>query len=422
MDAMKETPIKESDKLLTFLKRFNFSEKENLFEGPASTKTEYIVANSLSIPCFVNEFWTSRQRQANSLHEISYRACFKPQLPRFFIKLLTCLGERVYDPFSGRGTTAIEAGILDRNVVANDINPISRILCEPRFYVPDLQLLKKRLDTICFKAKKAEIDLSMFYHEKTEAEIISLKEYLDYRQKSGEEDNLDRWIRMVATNRLTGHSAGFFSVYTLPPNQAVSPESQKKINEKRKQKPEYRDVKKIILKKSYSLAGDLNKAIIMRLKKAGDNALFLTKNAANTPEIESESVKLTVTSPPFLDIVQYSSDNWLRCWFNSINVEEVGKTITMAKTVEKWSSAMQAVFNEIYRVTENGGYVAFEVGEIQNGKLKLEEHVIPLGINSGFEAVCVIINEQLFTKTANIWGVDNNEKGTNSNRIVVFKK
>ena len=26
---------------------------------------------------------------------------------------------------------------------------------------------------------------------------------------------------MVATNRLTGHSAGFLSVYTLPPNQAM---------------------------------------------------------------------------------------------------------------------------------------------------------------------------------------------------------
>lgn len=33
----------------------------------------------------VNEFWTSAQRQAHSLHEISYRACFKPQLPGFFI-------------------------------------------------------------------------------------------------------------------------------------------------------------------------------------------------------------------------------------------------------------------------------------------------------------------------------------------------
>ncbi|HEU0039137.1 MAG TPA: hypothetical protein VFR76_07680, partial [Verrucomicrobiae bacterium] len=29
-----------------------------------------------SVSTFVNEFWTARQRQASSLHEVSYRACF----------------------------------------------------------------------------------------------------------------------------------------------------------------------------------------------------------------------------------------------------------------------------------------------------------------------------------------------------------
>ena len=52
---------------------------------------------------------------------------------------------------------------------------------------------------------------------------------------------MDKWIRMVATNRLTGHSKGFFSVYTMPPNQAVTAERQIIINEKRDQKAEYRD-------------------------------------------------------------------------------------------------------------------------------------------------------------------------------------
>ena len=31
------------------------------------------------------EFWTNKQRQACSIHEVSYRACFKPQLPKYFI-------------------------------------------------------------------------------------------------------------------------------------------------------------------------------------------------------------------------------------------------------------------------------------------------------------------------------------------------
>ena len=48
-----------------------------------------------NVPTCINEFWTARQRQASSLHEISYRACFKPQLPRFFIERLTQPGEVV---------------------------------------------------------------------------------------------------------------------------------------------------------------------------------------------------------------------------------------------------------------------------------------------------------------------------------------
>jgi len=53
----------------------------------------------ICVPTFINEFWTAKQRAASSLHEVSYRACFKPQLPRFFIQGLTQPGEVVYDPF-----------------------------------------------------------------------------------------------------------------------------------------------------------------------------------------------------------------------------------------------------------------------------------------------------------------------------------
>ncbi|GAG78686.1 unnamed protein product, partial [marine sediment metagenome] len=34
----------------------------------------------------------------------------------------------------------------------------------------------------------------------------------------------------------------------------------------------------------------------------------------------------------------------------------------------------------------------------------------------------IVINEQDFTKTSNIWGIKNKESGTNTNRIVLFRK
>jgi len=385
------------------------------------TKIENLEFKDKIYPKYINEFWTAKQRQSNAIHEISYRACFKPQLPNFFIELLTKEGDFVYDPFSGRGTTAIEAGILSRNVISNDINPLSKILTKARFFIPDIGQVAKRLLEIDFRHnKRADIDLSMFYHPKTESELVSLRDYLIKKNKKS--DFIDDWIKMVATNRLTGHSPGFFSVYTLPPNQAVSQESQRRINKKRNQKPEYRNIKEIILSKTQNLIKDLSGQEIRNLKKTGENGLFLSEDSRKTKKIDDNSVQLVVTSPPFLDIVQYSKDNWLRCWFNNLDAGEIEKNITMAKDITIWSDIMRDVFKELFRVVKKGGWVAFEVGEVRNGKIKLDEEIVPLGIDAGFKCVGIMINEQVFTKTSNIWGVSNNKKGTNSNRIVLLTK
>ena len=45
-----------------------------------------------------------------------------------------------------------------------------------------------------------------------------------------------------------------------------------------------------------------------------------------------------------------------------------------------------------------------------------------LGLAITTELPLVLINSQRFTKTANCWGVDNGRKGTNTNRVVVFRK
>ncbi|MGA7162294.1 MAG: DNA methyltransferase [Bacteroidota bacterium] len=374
-------------------------------------------------PTTVGEFWTAKQRQASSLHEISYRACFKPQLPRYFIERYSNEGDTVYDPFMGRGTTILEAALLKRNVIGNDVNPLSKILAAPRLEIPEIKEVEERLNEIRFRKRaKADIDLSMFFHPETEAEIASLQKYLEKRKKDRTEDRIDRWIRMVATNRLTGHSSGFFSVYTLPPNQATQPKSQIRINRIRKQTPEYRNIRNIILKKTRTLLTRVSQKHRDNLAAVRARARLLSTDARRTTTIKTGTIQLTVTSPPFLNIVQYSNDNWLRCWFNGIDEKAIAPLITMSRTIEEWSGVMGGVFNELFRITKLSGCIAFEVGELRNGTMKLEEYVIPLGEHAGFHCEDIFINKQKFTKTANIWGIENNESGTNTNRIVLFRK
>jgi hypothetical protein len=267
-----------------------------------------------------------------------------------------------------------------------------------------------------------DCDLGMFFHPNTEAEIRGMRRWFMEREKEGSFDEVDAWLRMVATSRLTGHSAGFFSVYTLPPNQAVSPEKQAELNKRGGASPEYRDTHALTIKKSKQLLDGVSRQEKENLASVSQYATFLTRDARSTNNIKAGAISLTVTSPPFLDVVQYKDDNWLRCWFCGLDADAIGEKITICRNIDAWSEVMRDVLKELCRVTKRGGHVAFEVGEVRKGTINLEEIILPLGLGAGFDPLGIMINAQTFTKTANIWGVENNTKGTNTNRIVLFKK
>ncbi len=389
--------------------------------GTRTQVRSHTVAAAGNVPVFVNEFWTAKQRDAHSLHEISYRACFKPQLPRFFIERLTSPGDTVYDPFMGRGTTVLEAALLNRRPLGCDVNPLCGVLTRPRLSPPSFDAVASRLAAIDF-ACRAEVPegLLVFYHPETLRQICTLRHYLAVRQSDGDFDAVDGWIQMVALNRLTGHSPGFFSVYTLPPNQAVSLQSQRRINARRKQIPPLRDVPTLILRKTNSLLADFTESERVRLAEVATEARLFTKSCEDVAEIAPGTVDLVVTSPPFLAVVDYAADNWLRCWFLGFDAGSV--KLSTHRRPPEWLATMTRVFSELNRVLRPGGHVAFEVGEVNAGRVLLEELVVQAGSAAGLTPGLILINDQEFTKTANCWGVSNNTKGTNTNRIVVFQK
>ncbi len=379
--------------------------------GKRTTVDEYA-----GVPVFTNEFWTSKQRAAHSLHEISYRACFKPQLPRFFITRLTDPGDLVFDPFMGRGTTLLEAALLGRATLGNDVNPLSRLLVEARLDPPPLVEIEARLGALALDgpAERPD-DFDVFFHERTLNQICRLRDYFRERRAGGTLDAVDRWIRMVALNRLTGHSRGFFSVYTLPPNQAASIERQRKNNAQCNQAPEYRDVAALILRKTRRLLRDLP-----RQAPTGRSRGFLRQPVAEPFAWDGPPVALAVTSPPFLNVVDYKGDNWMRCWFAGIDPDTVA--ITQTSSLDAWKALVRATLDNVAAISAPGGVFAFEVGEVRKGSLLLDRVVADVARETSWEPFCIVLNEQVFTKTSNAWGVDNNRGGTNSNRIVIMRR
>ena len=119
-------------------------------------------------------------------------------------------------------------------------------------------------------------------------------------------------------------------------------------------------------------------------------------------------------------MVDYSSDNWMRNWFSGL--ESSAKIIPTYRSSEEWKFMVKEVLREQVRILKPGGYLVFEVGEIRSRRILLEELVIEASEGLDIECLGVLINSQNFTKTSNIWGIMNGEKGTNTNRIVLFQK
>jgi len=128
----------------------------------------------------------------NTMHP--YPAKFIPQIPHHFIQQLSNIGDNVYDPFLGSGTTAVEANILGRNAIGNDVNElavlISKVKTTPisnRKLITLDRLLNKiynRIDLL-YSGKKNRIskpdilNLDLWFEEFVINELVIIKEEID---------------------------------------------------------------------------------------------------------------------------------------------------------------------------------------------------------------------------------------------------
>lgn len=377
-----------------------------------------------AIPRHFDEFWTAKQRQMSSLHySNSYRGSYKPELPEYFISRYTKEGDVVGDPFGGRGTTILQAALMNRIGISNDVNPLSERLAYPKVHPVTVEQIAKRLEEIDLSKEvdlSNEEDMSMFYHKDTYKELINLRNYLKTHR-----DDVDRFIEMTAISRLHGHSNGFFSTYSFP-QFSIPKSSQIKINKTRALEPDYRDVKSRILKKAKTT---LKSGGIEELQKISHLHKFTCSDSRTLHGWEDESVDLIVTSPPFLNQVDYVTDNWIENWFCGIPQESIEDKIVQTPDLHIWRDFISDTLSALHRVLKKDGLLAMEVGEVkyQGNILNLDEILVNLTCSKKynmdqFRVKEIFVQSQQFTKLANCFRVKNNELGTNTHRIVLMEK
>lgn len=354
-------------------------------------------------------FWIQKQRQGHSLHYVvPYQACFAPQIPRFFIKHFSKEGDVVLDPFAGRGTTVFEANQMGRIGIGIDVSPLALSIAKSKLDSVTLEQVKKRLDEIDFSRQLTEgyEEFKDIYHKKTYSEILNLKKQL----KDNPVDNL---IRTIILGRLHGHSSSFFSIWTFNVI-SLSKDRIIKQSKKRGLKPDYRDTKKSILKKAATVLKDV-------IKTNSESRIISISTDEMSTKIE-KPVDLIITSPPFLNVINYIDDNWLRFWFLGYDKEKLRKILVQTGNIEEYRYFIKRSMLEMNKVLKKGKYCIIEVGDVRNGKINLDELIVDLANETGFEIERVLISYITAPKISKAFARKKPGEGTKTNRCVIMRK
>ena len=294
-------------------------------------------------------------KKGHPLHSMcSYMAMFPPTVPHAFIDAYTSEGDVVLDPFSGRGTTPLEACLMGRVGVGNDLNPMSFVLTkaktlrvEPQSIMARLRMLEdvvslapagaykdlapgKELSELRTKmaqqhsymphfasdkylenadSKYVEVDhhpIWIFYHPEVLRVLSRLKSVLTTERHWWAED-----VFITATILGIMHGNGRFYLSVPMPNTfSMSPNYVVKFTREKQLKLPYRNV----------LQAVRDKIALMDLSSASDKVEgeAFYGDVRRLPDLARAflgSVNLVVTSPPYLKVVKYGMYNWIRLWF-----------------------------------------------------------------------------------------------------------
>jgi site-specific DNA-methyltransferase (adenine-specific) len=309
----------------------------------------------------------------------SYQGMFPAKVAHYFIQRYSLPGDVVLDPFSGRGTTPLQARVEGRQAVCNDLNPLAYVLTKAKANPPSWDEVTTYLDSLEREFKstaRGELDISpdirMLYHDNTLAQLCFIRERLLASP-------LEKWNRREAmvAGALAGIMHGawrrdgtsrYLSI-SMPNTFSMSPSYVEKfIRENSLKKPD-QDVFERLRDKFARLYVDENPGTPGVAHNA-DAATLLAGEA-----LRPASVDLVVTSPPYLQVVNYGQANWIRLWL--LGIDEVGReqgqgrkkldaVLDHRHTYSSYCKFMLRTILGIQRVLKKDGVAVLVIGDVKD--------------------------------------------------------
>jgi len=91
--------------------------------------------------------------------------------------------------------------------------------------------------------------------------------------------------------------------------------------------------------------------------------------------LESDSIDMIFTSPPYFNIQTYAWCNWLRLWFLGYNYKEVRKELVQTGSEEKWEKFMYDSLKELNRVLKDGSFCFIVIGNIKKKRANMTKYI-----------------------------------------------
>jgi site-specific DNA-methyltransferase (adenine-specific) len=346
-------------------------------------------------------------------------AMFPPAIPHFFIRWLTERNDVVYDPFSGRGTTALEACLLSRVGLGSDANPMAWTLTSAKCAPPSRESLLRRIrglnDRISWRLNARVPDkIAMLFHPTTLSQLVWLQNHLSFRRKE------DRFIYAIllgilhANARADGTPRGL--TVSMPNTFAMAPNYvEKYVSHHSLVAPEV----------------DVLNAVVSRISRLtlpseefGDGRCWMqdARQCLDWPK-DVPKAKLIFASPPYLQVMKYGKMNWIRLWLLGHEPRAVDKELFSSASLPKYLDFMSTVLTQLSRRVRSDGYVCLVIGDVRKGNatINLARAVVQHSVPRTQLRPLALLNDHLPVehKVSRIWGKTRG-RATKTDRILIL--
>lgn len=329
----------------------------------------------------------------SKLQQLSpYVGKMKSGMARALVARFSRAGDTVLDPFSGSGVVPLEAALLGRRALANDLSPYAYTLTRGKLEAPATLHTALRRAEDALKAVDAEapgVDLDEvpewvreFFHPRTLRETIAAFRILRERR--------DYFLIACLLGILHHVRPGFLS---YPASHLVPYLRRKKFPpEEFPRMYEYRDLRSRLIAKvrrAYRDAG-------LPARWSERQYCVWQVNSMNLP-IDDGAVDAIVSSPPYFGALDYARDNRLRLWFLGCEEwRELDKSLTANESV--YLEQMAACLREMHRTLRAGAACVLVLGDVErDGKnhrtAEILSDLAEAETGGGFETETIVDDE-----------------------------